>query len=111
MATARLELADDVFHVPRGEELAFLDVYRPTGAGCRHQQIGLPGQKGGDLQEIADLGRGRGLFRKMDVCRYRQAAGLLHAGKDGESFTQARTTIRVDARAIGLVERGLENQR
>ena len=110
-ATGSLELADDVLHVPGGEELAFLDVYRPAGAGRRHEQIGLPGQKGGDLQEIADLGRGRRLFRKMDVRGHRQAGRLLHAGEDGQTFAHARTAIRVDARAVGLVERGLEDQR
>ena len=47
---AGLELADDVFHVPGGEELALLHVHRPARRRRRHEQIGLPGQKGGNLQ-------------------------------------------------------------
>ena len=41
--------------------------------GRGHQQIGLPGQEGRDLQQIADLGRRRGLLRQVDVGRDRQA--------------------------------------
>ena len=58
-AAGGFELADDVPHVARGEELGLFDVDGPAGAGGRDQQIGLPGEKGGNLQQVADLGRRR----------------------------------------------------
>ena len=56
-AAGGLELADHVLHVPGGQELPLLHVDRPARGRRRHQQIGLPGEKGGDLQQVAHLGR------------------------------------------------------
>ena len=46
-------LGDDVLHVPRGHELPLLHVHRPPGRGRRLEQVGLPGEERGDLQEVA----------------------------------------------------------
>src|SRR5436190_24309584 len=58
------ELFRDVFHVPGGEELAFLNVDDTTGLGRGSEQIGLATKERGNLQnvdrEACDLGfRGR----------------------------------------------------
>ena len=52
-----LEFTDDVLHVSWGEELAFLHVDGASGLGRGHEQVGLPSEKGGDLEQITDLGR------------------------------------------------------
>ena len=51
----------------------FFHVHGPPGPGGREQQIGLPGEKGGDLQQVAHLAHGRGLMRFVNVGGDRQA--------------------------------------
>ena len=89
-AAARLQFADDVLHVPRRQELALLHVYRPAGRRRGQQQIGLPGEEGGDLQQVADLGHRRRLVRLVDVGGHRQAGRFLHAPQNGQPALQAR---------------------
>ena len=103
LAAAGLELADDVLHVPGGEKLALFDVHRPARLGRRHQQIGLPGQKGGNLQQIADLAAGAACSgRWMSVVTGRPVACLTWARSPVPAESGA--PIGVDARAVGLVE-------
>jgi hypothetical protein len=94
LATAGgFELADDVLHVAGRHELPFLDVHRPFGPGGRHQQVGLPGQEGRDLQQLADLGRRLGLVGQMDVGGHRQAGFSGDAAQDGQPAFQPGPSI------------------
>ena len=107
---AACELADDVPHVARGEELCFLDVDGPAGAGGGDQQIGLPGKKGRNLQQVADLAAGGGLMRLVNVGGDRQPGFAFHAGEDFQAGVQTRPAIRLQTGAVGFVERGFEHQ-
>ncbi len=82
---------------------------RPVLRG-RHQQIGLPGEERGDLQQVADLADRRGLLRLVDVGRHRQAGRCRGPAPGSAALRQARAAIGVEAGAVGLVERGLEHQ-
>ena len=55
----------------------FLTIDRPAGLGGGGQQVGLPGEEGRDLQQIADLGRRGGLRRLVNVGHHRQARRFL----------------------------------
>ena len=61
------DLGEDIRHVPRRQELAFLDVDRPAGPPGGEQQIGLAAQEGRDLQHVHGLGGSGALFPGMDV--------------------------------------------
>ena len=63
------ELVDHVPHVAGGQELGFFHMHRPAGCGRRHEQIGLPAQERGNLQQIANLGHRSGLMRFVDIGR------------------------------------------
>ena len=102
---------DDVLHVPRGDELALLDVHRAARRGRGDQQVGLAAEERRDLQHVAHLRHRRRLVRFVDVGRHGQAGFV--------SFTRRRTSSprfhsraakRLDAGAIGLVERRLEDE-
>src|SRR5439155_25912934 len=57
------ELFRNVLHIPRREELAFLHIDRPTSLGRGAEQIRLPAQKRGNLQQV-DLFPGNRGFRR-----------------------------------------------
>ena len=107
---AFFQFTDDVPHIPGGHELPFLHVDRPPGRRRREKQIGLSGQKRGDLQQVANFAGRRGLVRPMNVRGHRQTRGFLHAPQHGQPLLQTRSAIRRYARPVGLVERRLEDQ-
>ena len=98
-------------HVAWREELALLDVDRTAGRGRGDEQVGLPREKRGNLQDVRDFGGGCGLRGLVNVGQDRQPGPLAHLGKDGKSFCQSRSAEGRDRRAVGLVERGLEDHR
>ena len=69
----RLKLGDHVLHVPRREELSFLDVHRPSGARRGEEKIGLAAEEGGDLQDVDGLGDARAMGALVHVGDHRQA--------------------------------------
>ncbi len=54
-------------HVPGGHELALFYVNRDAGATGILDQIRLPGQKSRNLNQIAHLGKSRGLVALVNV--------------------------------------------
>ena len=52
----RAHLVDRMDHVLRSDELAFLDVDGPSGAARCNQQVGLPAEERGYLQDVRRLG-------------------------------------------------------
>src|SRR3546814_7970977 len=62
-----LHLAGDMLHVPRGQELALLDVHGAPGFRRGQQQVGLSAQKCRDLQDIDRLGHRIALPWFVDV--------------------------------------------
>jgi hypothetical protein len=102
---------DHVFHVPGRHELAFFHVDRSPGARGSEQQIGLPGEKRGNLQEIDDLPRCLRLTTLMDICRHRQPRAAFDRFQRLEPFVQPRPAEGFGRSAIRLVERRLEDER
>lgn len=49
------ELIDDIFHVPRSQELALLDVHHAACMGSCHEQVRLAAEKSRDLDDIEDF--------------------------------------------------------
>jgi hypothetical protein len=70
----------------------------------------LPGQKRRYLDELANGARGRRLKGLVDIGRNRQAGRLADFGQNSQPVFETRTTVSVQARAIGLVEGRLEYQ-
>ena len=103
------DLLDRVPHVSRREELALLDVDDASRAGCRDDQIGLPREERGNLQDVGDFGRARGLPGFVDVGQDRHASRFANAREDAQPFVDPRTAKGPRRRAVGLVVRRLED--
>src|SRR6187401_1646874 len=99
------DLRDRVFHVFRREELALLDVDGAAGLRRGDDQVGLPRQKRGNLQDVRDPCRRSRLAGVVDVGEDWQRGPLLDDPENTESFFESRTSKRVDRGPIGLVER------
>ena len=56
IASAR-ELLRDVLHIPRRQELPFLDVHWLPSTGRGEEEIGLAAEKCRDLDDVQDFGR------------------------------------------------------
>jgi len=67
LVALRQDLVDDVLHVARRHELSLLDVHRLARRRRRQDQIGLPAEKGGNLDHVEDLGGRIDLAHLMHV--------------------------------------------
>src|SRR6516225_6562033 len=106
-----VHLGDDVAHVPWRHELSLLDVDYLSGAAASLDQIGLPGEKGGHLKHLADLGHGFRLCDFMNVRCHRQAGPLPYQIESSESLFQSRPAERAARGPVGLVKGSLEDHR
>ena len=71
--TGGADFFDRVAHLGGGHELTFFDVDRFAGFAAGGQQIGLAGEKGGDLQNVDDGGD------------FGHLAAFMHIGQDGDA--------------------------
>ena len=108
-ASGRDEFIDDMPHVAGREELSLLDVDRSARPRRSRQQIRLPSEEGRNLQQLADFAGRSGLPRLVNVGRHRHSDGVAHTSQNLQSPFQARTSKRIDTRAVGFVERCLED--
>jgi len=100
---------DDVGHVPRRDELGFLDVDDAAGLGGSEKKIRLAREKSGDLQDVAGFcGRG-GLRGIVDVGEDRNLEIGFNFAEDAKAFDQARAAEGFYRRSIGLVVGGFED--
>ena len=106
----RERLGDDVLHVPRGEELALLDVDRPTGAGGGDDEVGLATEEGGDLQDVDRLARRGALVDLVHIGEDRKPEPLTDFGEDRQGLGQAQSARGRGRGAVGLVEGGLVDE-
>ena len=81
-------------HVGGREELSLLDVDDPPGARRGDDQIGLPREKRRNLEDVGDLGGGRGMRRLVDVGedRRRRAFSLTRPRTRSPSSSPGRET-------------------
>jgi hypothetical protein len=96
LVAAFAEFVNDVAHLFRAEELRLLDVDYRACFSHRPHQIGLPGQKGRQLNDVGHLGGCRGLLRTVDIRDHRDAMAVLHRLKDGQSFLKSWPTEGMD---------------
>ena len=66
-AASFFQLLHDGVHRLRGEKLAFLHVDGSAGLGGGQEQVGLPAEKRGNLQDIHDLGGLARFAGRMDI--------------------------------------------
>ena len=64
------------------EELALLHVHRPAGGGRGEEEVRLPAQEGGDLEDVAHLRDGGDLRALVDVGQDREPELLLDEGQE-----------------------------
>ncbi len=107
---ASLDLVHGQDDIGRAHHLALLDVQRQAGAGRGQQQIGLAAEKSRYLDDRKEPAGRFGLPGLVDVGQYRDMQFGLDLLQDRQSFFDARTAGRTDRGAVGLVERGLENE-
>jgi hypothetical protein len=100
---------DGIFHFGRRHELAFFHVDPPAGRATGEEQIGLAGQKCGDLKDIDDFRGGGGLRGFVNVREHGHAGFALYFFEDFQTFIEAWPAESVFAGAIGFVEAGFEN--
>jgi len=104
------DLRDDVRHVPRSEELAFLDIDDLAGFRRSYQQIGLPAQEGRNLQHINGRRDPRTLLRLMHIGENRNFELVADFGKNRQGLIETEPACRPGGRAVGLVERRLVDE-
>jgi lipopolysaccharide export system permease protein len=107
----RLELLHGEPDVRGRDELRLLQVDGLAGRRARGDQVGLPAQECGNLQAVDDLGRDLGVARLVDVGHDRETGLGLHGCEDPQTFVEPGAAVGVGLRAVGLVERRLEDQR
>ena len=109
------EFAHRADHLAGREKLALLDTDGPavlfrglTGGG---EQVGLSAEEGGDLEHVDDGGGGVGLVGGVDI-RSNEAAQLFTGGvQPFQPAFEPRPAGRGNTGTVGLVERGLEDER
>ena len=82
LAAGLADFLDRMTHVPRRDELAFLDVHGAAALARRDQQIGLAAEEGGNLQHIDGFGDAR------------HVGGFVHVGQHG-NFHRLATLRRM----------------
>jgi len=104
------ELADNGRDVPRGEELALLDVHRASALSGGAEEVGLAAEEGGDLQEVDCFGRDFDFFRGVDVGGDGDAEFLPDLAKNAAAFLHAGATVGIDRSAVGFIVGSLEDE-
>src|SRR5688572_2711964 len=100
---------DYLTHILRSQELAFLDVDDFARLNCGMNQVSLPAEKGGNLEDIRGAAGDFRLHFSMDIGEDGHAALLADASEDGETLLDARAAKGRAGGAVGLVEAGFEN--
>jgi hypothetical protein len=84
----------------------FLTFTAPARLGRCHKQIGLPAEKGRDLQNIHDLGHFCALIGQMYVCEDRNVEPGTQLTENLKCLVEPDPTRTLQTGAVGLVERG-----
>ena len=107
---ALAQLAGDIGHLVRGEELALLDVDHAPAGGGGEEEVGLAAEEGGDLEHVAHRGDRRHLRALVDVGEHREAVVALHHREQLEPGLEAGAAGALHGGAVGLVEGALEHE-
>ena len=71
-----------MLHLLRSQELGLFDIDYRTGLGHRHDQIGLPGQKGWQLDNVTDFSHRCRLMRLVHIGDDRDIEGAFDLLED-----------------------------
>ena len=108
LVAGRSDLFGGMNEIGRRDELTFLDIDGAAGLARFDEQIGLAAQEGRDLKNVDGFGGDGGLCRLVNIGEDGNAE-LAHFGKNAQPLGEARSTVRVDAAAVGFIERGFED--
>src|SRR6516164_7640933 len=100
-----------VFHVPRRDELAFLDVDHAFAERGRDDQVGLAPEEGGDLEDVRDLrdfGDVRGF---VDVGQHWHLDRVFYFFQDAQAFFQSWAAKALERSTVGFVVGRLKDKR
>jgi hypothetical protein len=90
-APARIPgLGDHVAHVGGREKLPLLDIHRLAGGGDGLDEVGLPAEKGGRLQDIDDRSHSGDILLAMHIGEHRHADLAAHFGEYLQTAVDAR---------------------
>ena len=101
-------LLNRILHISSAQELSLLDVDNLAGLGSRYEQVGLAAEEGWYLEDIAYLARCFSLIALVDIGGDAKSVFRLDVAEHLQTFLQTRTTERVDAGTVGLIEGCLE---
>ena len=89
-----------MFHVPRRDELALLNIYRPLAHGCGDDQVGLAAEKRRNLQHICDLGDLGDIRRFVHVGKHGNLYFIFNLFENAQPLNQprARESFRIEVR-------------
>ena len=107
---AAVHLGDCVAHVAGREELTLLDIDDPSRFRRGFEQIGLPREERGDLQDVGDARRLDRLRRLVDVGQDRDARRHRAPAENAQAFRQPGTAERLRGGAVGFVVRRFEDE-
>ncbi len=99
-----------VAHVPRGNELALLDVDGTPGFARGDQQIGLAAKKCGNLEDVDSFSGDFAVGRLVYIGEDGNAGVFRDAAKDARAFKEAGAAKAFYTGAIGLVVTGFEDE-
>ena len=108
MVSRRFQLGNYVFHVPGGQELAFLYVHALAGLACRIDQVCLAAQERRDLQYIQHFRCFFHLVCFVDIADDRNPQFFFNSRQLLQSFFQSGSPEGIVGRAVGLIERCLK---
>ena len=99
---------DGILHVVAREELRLLHVHDAARLRSGHEQVGLPAQESGDLQNVGHLARCGGLAAFVNVRQDRKSKLRLDVGEHLHALFKPRSSERMYRGAVGFVERSFE---
>src|SRR5262245_21295507 len=105
------ELFDDVADLPGCEELPLLDVDRSPALGSSDEQVRLPAEKRGNLDNISHFGDGCDLSSFMDVCQNVYLEFIFHPLQNPQPFIHPHPAEGPSRGPISLIVRSLEDKR
>src|SRR5579872_3024290 len=99
-----------MLHVPRREELSLFHIDRPPRPRRGDEKVGLPAEKGRNLQDIDRLGDEAALARLVYVGEDGKAEAFPDFREDRQRLFEADAARGPASRTVGLVERSLEDE-
>ncbi len=103
------EFLNDVGHLVGREELTFFDVDGFVGLGGGDEEVGLPGEEGGDLEQVDAFGGVGGVLGKVDIGGGGDVEGSADVGDEVEPGVEAGSSGGGDGGAVGFVVGGFED--